>query len=176
MKPIIIAIITIGCLLLSSCTLSSKNKHYRLTEHKNKQFYKEDIKWCFESSMNKNLTFCSAQYESYSTSFGFLLPIIPIKNRNSPLAFDIKSTRLIEISNQSTEDEFIISHLEGLQLCDNIIQQSCKKVAALVLKPNRTIILKLPEQEEMKILFEVNGHIFYEKLEVFTDKHWSLVL
>ena len=176
MKPIIITIITIGCLLLSSCTLSSKNKHYRLTEHKNKQFHKEDITWCFESAMNKNLTFCSAQYESYSTSFGFLFPIIPIKNRNSPLAFDIKSTRLIEISNQSTEDVFTLSHLEGMELCDNIIKQNCKKVTVLMLQPKRSIILKLPELEEMKILFEVNGHIFYEKLEVFTDKHWSMVL
>ena len=162
--------------VLNSCTISSKNKHYQLSEHKNKQFEKTGIRWCFTSAMNDSITFCSPSFESYSTSYGFLLPIIPIKNRKSRLAYNIKSTRLIEITNHSSQDEFNVSNLAGIKLCDSIIKQSCSNVEALVLKPNRSITLKLPNDEEMKILFEVNGHIFYEKLEVFTDKHWSMVL
>jgi len=126
--------------------------------------------------MNEYLTICSPSYESYSTSYGFVLPILPIKNRDSKYATDIKKSRFITVTNHSVNDVIKFSHLDGIEYCDDSVNLNCELIENSELQPNESVVLKLPEREELKILFEVNGHIFYEKLESFTDKHWSLGL
>jgi len=163
------------CFFITSCTISSKNQHYQLTKYTDKDFEKEHAKWCFNSAMHTYILFCSPSFSTYSTSVGFVFPIFPIKDRESKWAIDKTFERFIEISNQSSSDVINLSNLNGIQLCDNILTQNCSSVEKISLAANRTIILKLPDKEKVKILFEVNEHIFYETLEQFSDKHWSLV-
>ncbi len=162
-------------ILLSGCTISADNYHFKLVEHDTKSYDDFHNIWCFDSIQNKHLTVCSSPYRNYSKSIGFIVPIIPQTDRSSRLAYDINRERVVEIQNRDASDSMLLTNVGEILQCVDKYGKSCKLENEIKIEPGGSVWLKIPKGEFHDITVTFKGATFVARIKEFVDSKWHAV-
>lgn len=166
----ILIIISIG-----GCTISADNYHFKLVDYDAKSYDDFYNIWCFTSDQGKSLTVCSSPYRSFSKSIGLIVPIVPQKDRDSRLAYDIERERVVEIQNRDESESMLLTNLGQILKCGDKYGKACKAEREIRIEPGSSAWLILPKGKVHDITVKFKGSTFVAKLKEFIDSKWHAV-
>lgn len=170
----IILLLTI-IIIISGCTVSARNHHFELVDYTSKEYDDFHNIWCFTDNQNTSVLVCSSPFKTRSESIGFILPLLPQLNRDSRLAYDITSERLIELKNTDPVTQVTIKELNGIQQCTNEHGMECQLQSIISIKANSSIWLKIPTGNIHEFSVYIGENRYRIKLKEFSEVRWHLV-
>ena len=110
-----------------------------------------------------------------SKSIGLGLPIFPQFDRESRLAFEQNSNRIVEFTNTSDTESIEFIFPSEFEQCPNIAARVCQKISQQTVKPKKRIWIKVPHGSKHKVEVVVNENRFTITLLEYVFSKWHMV-
>ncbi|MBX2878456.1 MAG: hypothetical protein KTR32_00910 [Granulosicoccus sp.] len=168
-------LLIILALLTTGCTISARNHHFALEQHSSASYDDFHNIWCYTASEIDTIEVCSGPHRRKSRFIGLGLPIFPQWNRSSPLAYDVKTFRMVQFKNRDASGTVVLSEMGGIQRCALRSSKECDVVESITLEGSSTVWLKIPEGQSHQLMVSSGTKKFKAQLKHFSESRWHVV-